>query len=350
MTLSVGFQFLAALMALRLIRVSGEKAAWMLIAAGLIIMGVRRTVMFAHILAGHGRWDMTIEVLGLVISMLMACGIILIRPLFLRYERAQEELQQQRAQLELVNRNQEERIAAAVSELRGKDEALIRQNRFAAMGETITNISHLWRQPLNNIGLIVQNLNMGYLSGTLSAEQFQEDVDKAMATIEEMSHTIDDFRAFFLKDTVQRGFHVDKVVARTLGLLDATLRNACIRVDVQAEKDVTLVGYRNEYAHALLNIINNARDVLCERKVADPYIAIRIFREGGRCVVTVQDNGGGMDDAIIPRIFDPYFTTKEPHQGTGLGLYMSKVIIESSMGGNVSARNIGGGAEFRIAV
>lgn len=350
MTLSVVFQFLAAFMALRLIRVSGEKAAWMLVAGGLIIMGVRRVVMFVHILAGYSRWDVTVEVLGLVISILMACGIILIKPLFLRYHQAQGELQRQREELVRANKNQEERIAAAVAELRRKDEVLIRQNRFATMGEMITNIAHQWRQPLNNIGLIVQNLNLGYLSGTLSTEQFREDVDNAMATIERMSQKIDDLRNFFLKDTVKHGFHVDKVVAQTIGLLDAALQHARIRVDVRAEAGVTLVGYKNEYARAVLNIINNARDVLQEREVEAPCIAIRIFRENDHCVVTVHDNGGGIDEAIIPRIFDPYFTTKEPHKGTGIGLYMSKVIIENSMGGSISARNIDGGAEFRIAV
>ncbi|KAB0669104.1 hypothetical protein F6V30_14845 [Oryzomonas sagensis] len=350
MTLSVVFQFLAAFMAFRLIRVSGEKAAWMLVASGLIIMGVRRAVMFAHILAGSSRWDVTVEMLGLVISILMTCGIILIKPLFLRYNQAQEELRRQRAELERVNKNQEERIAATVAELRRKDEVLIRQNRFAAMGEMITNIAHQWRQPLNNIGLIVQNLNLGYLSGTLSPEQFREDVDNAMATIAGMSQKIDDLRNFFLKDTVPRGFQVDTVIAQTIGLLDAALRHARIRVDVRAETGVTLVGYKNEYARAVLNIVNNARDVLLEREVETPLIAIRIFRESDRSVVTVRDNGGGIDEAIIPRIFDPYFTTKEPNKGTGIGLYMSKVIIENSMGGSISARNIDGGAEFRIAV
>lgn len=350
MTLSVAFQFLAAFLALRLIRVSGEKAAWMLVASGLIIMGVRRAVMFAHILAGSSRWDVTVEMLGLVISILMTCGIILIKPLFLRYNLVQGMLQQQRAELELVNKNQEERIAAAVAELRRKDEVLIRQNRFAAMGEMITNIAHQWRQPLNNIGLIVQNLNLGYLSGTLSPEQFQKDVDNAMATIERMSLKIDDLRNFFLKDTVKRAFHVDKVIAQTIGLLDASIQHARIRMDVRAEAGVTLVGYKNEYARAVLNIVNNARDVLQERGVEEPCIAIRIFRESDCCVVTVHDNGGGIDEAIIPRIFDPYFTTKGPHKGTGIGLYLSKVIIENSMGGSLSARNIDGGAEFRIAV
>ncbi|QEM68726.1 hypothetical protein FO488_11550 [Geobacter sp. FeAm09] len=348
MTLSVGFQFLAAFLALRLIRVSGEKAAWMLVAGGLIVMGIRRLVMFVHILAGYSRWDVTVEMLGLVISIMMTCGILLIKPLFLRYNQVQEELRQQRAQLELANRNQEERIAAAVAELRRKDEVLIRQNRFAAMGEMITNIAHQWRQPLNSIGLIVQNLNLGYQSGTLSPAQFQEDVASAMTTIERMSLKIDELRTFFLKDTVKRGFHVDKAVAQTLGLLDAALQHARIRVDMQAETGVTLVGYRNEYARAVLNIVSNARDVLLERKVEAPCIAIRIFRENDRCVVTVRDNGGGIDEAIIPRIFDPYFTTKEPHKGTGIGLYLSKVIIENSMGGSISACNVAGGAEFRI--
>ena len=113
---------------------------------------------------------------------------------------------------------------------------------------------------------------------------------------------------------------------------------------------MAIVGYRNEYLQVLLNVIANARDVLVLRKVTDPAIKVRMGCVGDHCVVTITDNGGGIEEEILPKIFDPYFTTKGPALGTGIGLYMSKMIIEQNMGGNLTARNTGDGAEFIIQV
>ena len=109
-------------------------------------------------------------------------------------------------------------------------------------------------------------------------------------------------------------------------------------------------GYSNEYAQVLLNILSNAKDALVERNVAEPRIGINISRTDERSVVTITDNGGGISTDVMPRIFDPYFSTKEKMQGTGIGLYMSKIIIEQNMGGSLTAENIEGGVAFRIEV
>jgi C4-dicarboxylate-specific signal transduction histidine kinase len=119
---------------------------------------------------------------------------------------------------------------------------------------------------------------------------------------------------------------------------------------VAGDTDAVIYGYNNEYLQVLLNIINNAKDVLVQRDVKEPRIDIRIEKRDGRTLVTIADNGGGIDDSILPKIFDPYFTTKGPTLGTGIGLYMSKMIIEQNMGGRLKARNTGNGAEFSIEV
>jgi len=113
---------------------------------------------------------------------------------------------------------------------------------------------------------------------------------------------------------------------------------------------VTADGYPNEYLQALLNIILNAKDALLGHEVSNPLINIRIYQERGRSVVTIRDNGGGIRGDIMPKIFDPYFTTKQQRKGAGIGLYMAKMIIEKKMHGSLSARNVDGGAEFRIEV
>jgi len=265
-------------------------------------------------------------------------------------QQAQEKLAVKQRQLEEMNEVLAGGINEAVTELRHKDQILIQQSRLAAMGEMINNIAHQWRQPLNNIGLIVQNLQLAYQSGDMTATEVNKEADKAMDVILHMSRTIDDFRNFFRQDKEKRTFEINTVVSRSLEFIAATLESCRIRVDVTNDGAVSAVGYQNEYAQVLLNIISNARDALVERMVASPRISIRITGENGRSLVTISDNGGGIAEDILPRIFDPYFTTKEPGKGTGIGLYMSKVIIEKNMDGRLTARNVEGGAEFRIEV
>jgi PAS domain S-box-containing protein len=264
--------------------------------------------------------------------------------------RVQKELVIKQVQLEEFNQSLELRIAEAVTELRQKDQLLIQQGRLAALGEMINNIAHQWRQPLNNVGLIVQNLQISYASGTLTKEEMDKEVASAMGVIMHMSHTIDDFRNFFRPEKEKRRFSVNKAVAHALGFISASLISSGIQVDLVEEDAVVATGHQNEYSQVLLNILSNACDVLMERKIAEPRIRIAISRVNGRSVVLVSDNGGGIAEEVLPKIFDPYFTTKEPGKGTGIGLYMSKAIIEQSMDGSLAARNVSGGAEFRIEV
>jgi len=253
-------------------------------------------------------------------------------------------------ELEQLNRSLEEHVDAAVSDLRRKDQILIQQSRLAAMGEMINNIAHQWRQPLNNIGLIIQNLRLSYSTGSISQDEMESEISKAMAVIMHMSRTIDDFRNFFRADKEKRDFVVNKAVSRTLEFVSAALESRNVQVVVESEGEVVTTGYQNEYAQVLLNVISNASEASVERRVKEPRIAIRISRVNGRSLVCIRDNCGGIPDEIMPKIFDPYFTTRAPDKGTGIGLYMSKVIIEQNMGGNLTARNVEGGAEFRIEV
>lgn len=265
-------------------------------------------------------------------------------------QRAQEGLAVKQRELEGVNEVLAKGINEAVAELRRKDQVMIQQSRLAAMGEMISNIAHQWRQPLNNIGLIVQNLQLAYEAGEVDAALVDKETSRAMDVIMYMSQTIDDFRRFFRRDREKHGFIVNKSIAKLLKMVSASLKDSNIKVELAAEENVTAVGYQNEYAQVLLNILSNARDVLVERRVADPCIWIRIGQENGRSVVAIRDNGGGMSGDVLPKVFDPYFTTKEPGKGTGIGLYMSKAIIEQNMGGRLLARNVEGGAEFRVEV
>jgi C4-dicarboxylate-specific signal transduction histidine kinase len=135
-----------------------------------------------------------------------------------------------------------------------------------------------------------------------------------------------------------------------LSLIEDSFKNDQIKINYTLKNDPVIIGFRNEYAQVLLNILNNARDIFEERNIKDPIVSIIIFMEGDRAVVTIADNAGGIPEEIMNKIFEPYFTTKGPQQGTGVGLFMSKTIIEKNMGGRLSARNLSNGAEFRIEV
>jgi C4-dicarboxylate-specific signal transduction histidine kinase len=263
---------------------------------------------------------------------------------------AQEELAVKKLQLEILNQSLENRFNETIAEMRQKDQMLIQQGRLAAMGEMIHNIAHQWRQPLNNIGLIIQNIQLSYATNSLTSEEMDSEVANVMGVIMHMSRTIDDFRNFFRSDKEMHDFVIRHAVEHALEFVGATLASCNVQVDLRIDEDITISGYQNEYAQVLLNILGNARDVLVERKIAEPCITIGVSGKNGRSVVTIHDNGGGIDEDVQPKIFDPYFTTKEQGKGTGIGLYMSKAIIEQNMGGSLTVRNVDGGAEFRIEV
>lgn len=265
--------------------------------------------------------------------------------------RLEEEIaERQKAQeaLEALNSTLEERIAAAVADLRRKDELLIHQSRLAAMGELLNSIAHQWRQPLNNVAVCVQSMQFLQQRGELTEEEMKNQIGMVMETLHYMSHAIDDFRSFFRQDREQQEFVVREVIERCLNLIRSALEAANITVTVSGDATVRAIGFPNEYAQALMNVLYNARDALLERAAAGPRIEIVIGRSGARSMVTVQDNGGGIAPAVMPQIFEPYFTTKGAASGTGIGLYMARTLIERNMGGRITARNIEGGTEFTI--
>jgi PAS domain S-box-containing protein len=264
--------------------------------------------------------------------------------------RAEDALAEKRRELEELNRSLETRIVQAVDELRRKDQLLILQERRAVMGEMINYIAHQWRQPLNSLSLYVQELRLESGSGELSEDNLEDTVGKCMQLILHMSQTIGDFRDFFKPDKEKVLFGVNQVIRHALSLIEISLKEPHISVALHSEGDPTVKGYPNEYAQVLLNILSNARDALTERNVDNARISIQSFAEGDTTVVTITDNAGGIPEEIAEKMFEPYFTTKGSDKGTGIGLFMSKTIIEKNMGGRLTVRNTGDGAEIRIAV
>ena len=249
-----------------------------------------------------------------------------------------------------LNRTLEMRVNEEVAKGREKDLLLMQQSKLAAMGEMIGSIAHQWRQPLNTVGLIIQDVGSVGQSGNLDSKYLEDSVERAMAIIRHMSMTIDDFRNFYLPEKERRRFDVGNTVMQALSVIDASFADKGITIDLDMEEDLSVDGFPNEFIQVLLNLLGNAKDTLVERNTRNPRVAIRCFRENDRAVVTVRDNGGGIPADIADKIFDPYFSTKRELKGTGIGLYMSKVIMEKNMDGKLTAYNTGDGAEFRIEV
>lgn len=263
--------------------------------------------------------------------------------------REMEEEDRRHAAERALQQETEERLKT-LEALRRKEQMLIQQSRQAAMGEMIGNIAHQWRQPLNTLGLTIQQLLLFHELGELNREFLEECVGSSMQLVLHMSQTIDDFRNYFKPDKEKVAFSVNETLNRTISLMSGSLNDKCITVQVNAQVDPVVWGYPNEFSHVLLNIMTNAKDVLIERAVSNPSISVTVDELDKRAIVTITDNAGGIAEQNVEKIFDPYFTTKGPQDGTGVGLFMSKAIIEKNMGGRLSVRNLEAGAEFRIEI
>ena len=230
-------------------------------------------------------------------------------------------------------------------ELREKNLLLLQQSRMAAMGEMINYIAHQWRQPLHLLNMLVHNLVYSGGKERLD-EQQQQIAAQAEDLLQHMSATIDDFRDFCHTDRGAMSFDLKESVRKILNMIAADLDKQGIETVFDAEDDLIVTGYSNEFSHVLLNILNNAKEALADKGVASPRIHIYLFREGEKKIVTLRDNAGGVPESIRERLFEAYFTTKE--NGTGIGLHLSKIIIEKRLQGSISARNTSEGLEFRI--
>ncbi len=240
----------------------------------------------------------------------------------------------------------EKRVADEVAQNREKDHLLIQQSRLAVMGEMINNIAHQWRQPLNALGLVLGNLKDAQHFNELTPDYLESQCTEGRQYIENMSQTINDFRNFFRPDKDKDVFSLKSAIQKAVMFVNVSFKANHIDIIIDVPEDVEMKGFPNEYAQVLLNLITNAKEAILAKGNNAGCITVKLRKLNNLAQVTVTDDGGGIDEAILVRLFEPYFSTKET--GTGIGLYMSKMIIENSMDGQISVQNVGGGAEFSI--
>ncbi|NQY19906.1 MAG: HAMP domain-containing histidine kinase [Campylobacteraceae bacterium] len=228
---------------------------------------------------------------------------------------------------------------------------LIQQSKLAMMGEMIANIAHQWRQPLMQLSASIIYLDAYNEKGKLTKERFDKKIKDSTLVIDFMSKTIEDFRDYFKPEKQKEDFLIKEAIDSALFIIDSTLKSSNINVFTEYEnKDIKILAFKNEFSQALLNIISNAKDILILREIVKPQIHITIYTKDNKHFISIKDNAKGIDKNIIDKIFDPYFTTKHKSQGTGIGLYMSKMIIENNIKGKINVITSEYGAEFIISL
>jgi signal transduction histidine kinase len=245
-------------------------------------------------------------------------------------------------ELQELNADLEKKVLHEVEQSRQKDQIMFRQSRLAAMGEMVGNIAHQWRQPLNAIVLIIQSFQMKSMVGKLNDDFINSQVDEGIKLATSMSQTIDDFRNFFKPNKIAQTFSIKMAIKEAMELVEHYYNKIGIQMNLTCKDEFDIQGYPNEFSQVLMNIFSNAKDILKEKEDEKKYIEIVVSldkEDENFGIIEVIDNGGGISEAILDRMFEPYFTTKHQSSGTGIGLYMSKEIIEKQMQGSIFAKN-----------
>ena len=252
--------------------------------------------------------------------------------------------------LESLNENLYLKVKQGIEEAKQKDRKILEQAKLARIGSMISMIAHQWRQPLSQLSGILMELETTTRFKKVDNDYILNAIDKSDKMIEFMSNTIDDFRNFYKPDKKKEDFYVSDACKKAINIIDATLENLGIDLILEIKDDKKIFGYPTEFSQVILNIISNAKDILMERNIKNPKIEINIESKGILSIIIIKDNAGGIEEKNLEQIFDPYYSTKDSSKGTGLGLYISKLIIERNMGGDLSVSNNSEGAVFKIVV
>ncbi|PAF42494.1 HAMP domain-containing sensor histidine kinase [Helicobacter sp. 11S02596-1] len=251
----------------------------------------------------------------------------------------QKAIDEKTKKLKEMNINLQKTIEYEVEQSRQKDQIMYQQARLASMGEMIQNIAHQWRQPLNSLLILIQSFKIKFNNGKLDKHFIDKQTEDALRIAKNMSATIENFRNFFRLDKSKNEFSLTKAIQDSIKIVHPSLRQKNISIGTYIEDDIKFYGHENAFTQVILNLIKNAYDAILEQKISNGVCEIDLNIEDDCAQIVVKDNAGGIKSENINKIFEPYFTTKHKSVGTGIGLYMTKQIIERQMYGVISASN-----------
>ena len=260
------------------------------------------------------------------------------------------EVKEREEELHSLNENLSMKVQSGIEEGKQKDKKILEQAKLARIGSMISMIAHQWRQPLTELSGILMELETATRFKKADEKHILGAIERSDKMIQFMSDTIDDFRNFYKPDKVKEEFLVSNSCKNAINIIGASLKNFNIKLNINIENDKKIFGYPTEFSQVILNILSNAADILVERSIKNPQIDLNIDTKGILSIITIKDNAGGIAQKNQELIFDPYFSTKDSSKGTGLGLYISKLIVERNMGGELSVYNDDKGAVFKIVV
>lgn len=255
----------------------------------------------------------------------------------------EKRVKEQTKELLNLNENLERLVQEEIKKNEEKTKMLIVQSRLASMGEMLSNIAHQWRQPLNELSITLFKLKE---AAGKDDERFKSGYEHSKRIIKDMSHTIEEFRNFFNVDRDKELFLPSISVKNAMQMVEKTYQKEGIELKLNLENEAEILGFHSQLAQAIIILLSNAKDAMKDKNY-DKVVTISINIEDKFVIIQVLDNGGGIKDEIIDKIFEPYFTTKHPSAGTGIGLYMLKTIVEN-MCGSINVRNEPFGACFEI--
>jgi len=248
----------------------------------------------------------------------------------------------------VIAKGLQERVDAEIQKNKEQERQNFQKNKLAQMGEMIGMIAHQWRQPLAVISATSAMIELKASVNRLTDDVAMKKAQNISRYSQHLSETIDDFRSFFKPNKEKAKASYDEIISSVLGIIEVSIITKNIQLIQELNCHETFTTYPNELRQVVLNLVKNAEDALLEKEIETPCIKVLTYTEEGRYILEVSDNAGGIEEGIMDRIFDPYFSTKKAKEGTGLGLYMSKTIIEEHCGGELHALNSSDGAVFRI--
>jgi PAS domain S-box-containing protein len=261
---------------------------------------------------------------------------------------AEEELREAHSELQEMHLGLQQKVEKAVIELREKDHLIIEQSRQRVRSEMLSQIAHHWRQPLNSISVQIQNIGDAYEFDELDQEEMSKRMDKVLFTIDSLSRSIDSFRNVYYGQKEIVEFDVNELLSEIIFLYRDRFSNSGIEFVSSLEFVGFLQAVPSDYAQAVINILDNAYEILVNRKVKNPRVSLTCGCEDERFIVSIRDNGGGIDPSIREKMFELYESSKENLNNTGIGLYFSKMIIVEQMGGKIEVLDHEDGVEFKL--